>query len=540
MFSKFSKKIEPLLFNISEQLLYYAACDYLKFSFIMRENLEHFLDAIKKEFPGYGKIIDVNEGREKYKNKKTRHLVDEDLKQLIKLKFPFADTETKYICEKYDLIIHRHDTKYTCQETKEEKVVSTYYCDVSGELAKKVFNKIFLTNWLRLKSTNELIFSLTRIDFRFDVPGFDFTFFYRELDNFLAFNQLQNLRNFRFDRDLNFAIGYINNRSYRNMLRFYLSIREFKKRFEIELKNTSVKAYMACLQEKNLSERIYKFNKLLILEIIHLFETIHHCDYTAPLKNWVENDLKVLRDHFFAGEKFLSRNSNNNQLNHFTETKALHSILSKNHNLLNSVLVKQEELSDNKQGKKQLILSYCTILLLKKWYTVDQHQFFDIKARLHPENWEHSSMEKEFLINSDLYKINFHFLELLKYLHLPENSISKKTTLELIKEIIDTKVSYQVKNAFYYQPFFYNFTFEKGINQPSSLHLSLNPYITYGLLSSQHAVLIDERLREKYYKLVDKHTLNNKKKSFSFIHAVYVTFCFSFGFNKPELLNAVL
>ena len=149
-------------------------------------------------------------------------------------------------------------------------------------------------------------------------------------------------------------------------------------------------------------------------------------------------------------------------------------------------------------------------------------------------------MENEFFTNSDLYKIDFEFIKLLEYLHLSQSTTSKKGTLKIIKDILDTKVSYQIKNSFYYQPFFYNFVYQKGINEPSTIFLSLNPYTTFGLLSDQHTLLINEKLREKYFKLVDLHTLNQKKKPFSFIHAVYVTFCHSFGFGKPELLNCVL
>ena len=197
--------------------------------------------------------------------------------------------DLKYVEKEYDVIFYDYfDQK---NETK--------YARIPGSFAHDVFHAHF-TKEIELDST---LFSISRFDFKFEVPGFSFKELDYERSLFLGFCEKQNLQRVVVDDEKGFFIGYAGLKRQRRMIRTYVTRKKREKTFEMECKRESAKRYNVEFFKRDL----FGFNKVLVLECLTLFLGLQRSLYSKPLFEWFDATLKPLYNLHFARERYYKR-----------------------------------------------------------------------------------------------------------------------------------------------------------------------------------------------------------------------------------------
>lgn len=269
---------------LETKLLPHIEIDYLNVTFDNHFSRFSLEDQLKKIKPNL-RVLDLSKVLD---DQKTGKICDEE-----EVKFATAfykqERETKYEEIKYDLILHQY---YNDR-------VARYYGRVPGKLADLFMQEIFNGN----VDVQYKPFKFTRFDFKLQLPDFSYKNYEYDRDLFLAFHEIQNLERFYYDDKKKFAIGYINSRESRRMIRMYISDSRNCKTFEMECKRDSAKKYMEFLMNKD----FYGFNKTLVLELIEELQRIQECEFSSPILNYHKDFLMPLKNEFFPDESYYKK-----------------------------------------------------------------------------------------------------------------------------------------------------------------------------------------------------------------------------------------
>lgn len=510
-FSVFCKEKLPYVEgypDLRNELLPFIKIDYLtihcqqSFSGL---NLIHELETLKPDL----KIKDLDDVR------KTSSESDIVLKK----NFFSKTSENKYNEQKYDVILYSH--------YNEEKGYSKKFARIPGNFSDVLLRSIFD------KKTEfpEYDFNLTRFDFKIVIPTLKYTDFEFDLVRFLGYHEVQHLRNMSYCPKKGFALGYVNERTSRRMLRTYFSAKSRSITFELECKRESAKRYSQAVFNKDW----YEFNKILILELIEMFKVIKQCSYTQPLLEWNEFYLKILKEREFPTESHYKRDEKKALVNFITNEITMKTLLAQNSYVFNSNLLNFTKPFDKKSSIQLFIYSFCSKMLLEKWNKVIGGPK-EIQALIHKSSWDGLLIKNETFTTHDLYEIDFHLKDLLNFLNLGNNTKNRNKVLGFLKEISKHSVEFWVEKDSFSQSFFYLLRVShtsKGM--PMKVKIILHPLIVYDLLN--YAVSFQKNFLTQFYKLLEKHRLTEKKKTFTFGHFAFLSVVLAFRKKDPRYLK---
>lgn len=511
--SVFCKQKLPYVENypdLENDLLPFIKLDYLTIhchSLVARHELQLELKKLKPDFH-FLNLDEINE-------KSPQDEID------FKNDFFSKTSENKYKEKKYDVIFYSHNN--------EKKRISKHYVRIPGS-----FSDVFLREIFNKKMIfPDYNFSLTRFDFKIVLPTFKYKAFDYDLCQFFEFHQLQNLRDLKFDHNKKFAIGYINKRTTRRMVRIYITGQKQSLTFELECKKDSAKRYSEAVFNKDW----YEFNKILILEFIEMFKVITQSSFTQPLLDWNEHYVKVLREKEFPTESYYKRNENKAEVQFIKNQNQTRTALSKTIYTVNLNLTNFTKNLDSKSSFHLLIYSFCSKLLLTKWNSVigGPHE---IRALVHKSHWDNYFIKTEGFTTTGLYEIEFHLKDLLTFLNLSNQTQNRTKVIEVLKEICDQRVEFCVNKNTFYQPFFYSLNVTHTTRgTPVGIKITIHPLIVYDLLN--YAVYFEKNFLEKFYKLLDEHRFTEKKKGFSFGYLAFVSVLLSYKQQNDDRLKVL-
>lgn len=487
---------EPL--DLERFLLPYVQVDYLSLTPRFETNKYALINELKK-FKKNLKVIDLT-NREKSVSQE-----DSKLKSLI-----FSYQESKYEeNSKYDFIF------YSYRQRDFEKL----YLRVPGDFSNGVL-RAFFTKQLDF---SDFFDSLSRIDFKIQIPNFVYTNFESDFLVFKDFCDIQ-FPNCKviLEPAKGFSICYRGEQTSRRLIRTSLSKKRCVKTFEIECKRESAKMYTKFVKNND----IFSVNKTLILECIESFSEIEDSIYTKPLLTWSIEYLEKIPRNFFPGETFSKRKKREGVL--------LSELLNKKTFHINNNLVNSLDLSTNDTCLRFMVLVFFSKLLLDKWKE-NVGSFSEIKLLMHQDYWDKDSIENQTFLKTSQYSIKFKVKDLLSFLNFTPNELNRRKVLNQVANLMDLKYQTWVGDDLYRIQYVHQFmvTHKKGL--PIEGSLILHPFVVFSLIKD--AILLHEKFLKDYYKILTKLHLNKTKKNSSYGFYTFFSVYLSFTLENSKFLT---
>lgn len=469
----------------------------------------------------------------------------------------FHDEQSKYYEKKAG-----HYQLFYNEFVKENKTIR--YVRIPGPVAHRVFMAFLEQKLSFMLSPFEELYSITRLDFKINHPGFELCHFRADSDLLTRFRNEQNqfaqsnnnrdsflarpvdASHLELEKERSFGLTYIGKRRSRRMLRIYFSQDSDEKCCEIELKLESARAFSRPLEEGN----IWETNKLVVLEFHEMFQHLVECDFTAPLFDWYRTNILTLKETIYSDSSLYKKSPYRIQDGESTSSevkkvpvvskRSLQQLYDTDGYVCNTKLLTLFPESTKETARLWIVMMFCIQKLHRVWqnkYTMEEYQ-----ARVSREAWHPENIKKQLFLQGDDFSVSFELQELVSSLYMTYNSHSKKVTVDLLHSLFTGKVTFQVDGDEYHQHLINNLQIlqMEGRGNRTQVHLTLHPLVffnlqeLYTILPKDVLMYFYEMVTQTYLHFRNIDQLRNRRADVAQI--LFMRFCFAFLEMKPQLL----
>lgn len=425
-----------------------------------------------------------------------------DLDKKFVNRFYSPQFDSKYEEENYDLIFYCFDDKKNDTER--------LFVRIPGSFSHIVFHSL-ITGRIDF---SKHFYSMSRIDFKVDIPTFVFRNFDLEsrlLEDFYLIQKKHPTKKLSIESrpEVFFVKGTMNKRESRRFVRTYVSDYKKIKTFELEIKKQGVKLYSEFLEHRD----IYNFNKTLILEFGDTFSSIERCLYTDPLLDWAEDFLEVIYNKEFPGATLLKPRGRKPDVICQADKLRLKQLVNSKFFTLNTRLISKSGLKDNPNCLRFMVLVYLSQLLVQE--CKKQHKdLADLNTLIHPDYWDDVGVRQEKFLENSEYKVTFILKDLLAFLNFTNTTHNRKKVISIITDLMNMKRHIQVGDNQYWHQLVYSFSLINVNREGTTGSLFLHPIVLYDLLA--YGAFFRVSFLEGFYSLLKKHQINNDIRTYSF------------------------